>query len=167
MKGMKLSVNHIKSITSFKKALVIFIFVFFLMLALTSCIQIVSPTQAETATAPVLIVTQVITQIIPPTPIPETPAATKTFTPEPPTPSPTFDPISAPIYFPLEDCVASRLHVGDVAMVSLVGGPNGIRFGQDLSTDTIIAYAQPGSKLEIVNGPWCSRGWIRLARSNG
>jgi hypothetical protein len=45
-------------------------------------------------------------------------------------------------------------------MVSLVGGANGIRYGRDLHEDTVIAYAQPGAILEIVNGPWCSHGWI-------
>ena len=25
---------------------------------------------------------------------------------------------------------------------------------------TVFAYAQPGAVLEIVNGPFCSRGWI-------
>jgi hypothetical protein len=127
---------------------------------LSACIQVVAPTPPASATPPVIIITQVITQVIPPTPLPITPTATKTATPNPPTPTPTFDPLSAPIYYPLKDCVASRLHVGDKAMVSLDGGPNGIRYGLDLYFDTIISYAQPGSTLEIVNGPYCSRGWI-------
>jgi hypothetical protein len=45
-------------------------------------------------------------------------------------------------------------------MVSLVGGPNGIRYGLNIQDDTVIAYAQPGSTLDIVNGPWCSHGWL-------
>ncbi|MCZ7554235.1 MAG: hypothetical protein M5U05_16930 [Anaerolineales bacterium] len=56
--------------------------------------------------------------------------------------------------------MASRLQIGDLAMVSLQGGPNGIRYGRDLYYDTIIAYAQPGAILEITNGPWCSHGWL-------
>jgi hypothetical protein len=131
----------------------------FLML-LSSCIQIVAATPEQTKTADVIYVTQVITEIIPPTPIPVTPTATKTFTPEPPTATPTWDPLNAPIYYPIKDCVASRLHAGQKAMVSLEGGPNGIRYGLDLYYDTLIAYAQPGSVLEILNGPWCSHGWI-------
>ena len=129
-------------------------------LLLTGCSQGTSPTEAPTATPPIIEVTQIVTEIIPPTPIPEKPKPTKTSTPEPPTAAPTFDPLSAPIYYPLEGCVASRLYVGDKAMVSYVGGANGIRYGQDLSQDTIIAYAQPGSILEIVTGPYCSKGWI-------
>jgi hypothetical protein len=56
--------------------------------------------------------------------------------------------------------VASRLHIGDRAQVSLQGGPNGIRYAQDLRESSVFAYAQPGAILEIVNGPFCSQGWI-------
>lgn len=131
-----------------------------LSLLLGGCITIVAPTPEPSNTPPVLVITQVVTEIIPPSPLPATPTLPNTSTPEPPTPTPTFDPLSAPIYYPLKDCVASRLHIGDIAMVSLQGGPNGIRYGRDLYYDTIIAYAQPGALLEITNGPWCSRGWI-------
>jgi hypothetical protein len=130
-----------------------------LFVLLPACIQApAAPTQVNTPA--VIVVTQVITEIIPPTPVPATPTYTPAPTREPPTPTPTWDPLSAPIYYPLEDCVASRLHVGDKAQVSLVGGANGIRYGRDLYYDTVVAYAQPGSVLEIENGPWCSHGWI-------
>jgi hypothetical protein len=129
-----------------------------LHLALAACAT--NPATAPTATPPVIYVTQIVTQIIPPTPVPMTPTPLPTETPAPPSPTPTFDPLTAEIYYPLEGCVASRLHVGDKAMVSLVGGPNGIRYGRDLSEATVIGYAQPGAILDIVNGPWCSRGWI-------
>jgi hypothetical protein len=111
-----------------------------------------------TATPEVQIRTQVITQIVTPTPLPTSPPKP---TPTPlPTPTPTWDPLTVPIYYPLEDCMASRLHVGDNAMVSLVGGPNGIRYGSDMRQDTIMAYADPGDVLEITAGPWCSYGWL-------
>jgi hypothetical protein len=121
-----------------------------------------APPATVIVTPPVVIITQVVTQIIAPTPIPVTPTAEikATDTPVPPTAKPTFDPLSAPIYYPLGDCVASRLHVGDIAMVSLVGGANGIRYGRNIAEDAIAGYAQPGAKLEIVNGPWCSQGWL-------
>lgn len=120
-----------------------------------------APRATVIVTPPVVIITQVVTQIIPPTPLPVTPTQVVTATPIPePTLTPTFDPLSVPIYYPLSDCVASRLHIGDTAMVSLVGGANGIRYGMDLAEDTILAYAQPGAYLEIINGPWCSRGWL-------
>jgi hypothetical protein len=127
-----------------------------LQLVLAACGT--SPRAEATATPQVIYVTQVVTQIIPPTPVPPTATPPPTETPLPPTP--TFDPLSAPIYYPLADCVASRLHVGDRAMVSLQGGPNGIRYGRDLAEGTVIAEAQPGAILEIVNGPYCSRGWL-------
>jgi hypothetical protein len=127
-----------------------------LQLALAACGP--APATEATATPQIIYVTQVVTEIIPPTPLPPTETPIPTDTPVPPTP--TFDPLSAPIYYPLADCVASRLHVGDRAMVSLYGGPNGIRYGRDLAEATIITEAQPGAILEIVNGPWCSRGWI-------
>jgi hypothetical protein len=129
-----------------------------LLLVLTGCNGSAAP--AQSPTAPILIVTQVITQIATATTAPSaTPAPSST--PEPTlTSTPTFDPFSAPIYYPLDDCVASRLRVGEVAMVSLTAEPNGIRYGQDLFYDTIGTYAQPGALLEIVGGPWCSHGWI-------
>jgi hypothetical protein len=129
-------------------------------LLITGCGQVLAPPKASTATPLIVEVTQIVTEIIPPTPLPETPKPTKTATLEPPTVTPTWDPLSAPIYYPLKDCVASRLHVGDKAMVSYVGGANGIRYGQDMAQDTVIAYAQPGAILEIVTGPYCSQGWI-------
>jgi hypothetical protein len=134
--------------------------VLLLILPLSACIKIVVPAPPVTATSLVLVITQIVTEIIPPTPLPATLTPVPTSTPEPATPTPTWDPLNAPVYYPLADCVASRLHLGDIAMVSLSGGANGIRFGSDLYQDTVIAYAQPGSQLEIVNGPYCSRGWI-------
>ncbi len=130
-----------------------------LTLLLPACIRITAPTQ-QVVTPPVVVITQVVTEMIPPTPIPVTPTLTPTFTPLPPTATPTWDPLAAPIYYPLADCVASRLHVGDTAMVSYVGGANGIRYGRDMAENTIQGYAQPGALLEVTAGPWCSRGWI-------
>lgn len=129
-----------------------------LLLFLTACSG--SPPATVIVTPPMVIITQVVTQIIPPTPVPATNTPMPTDTPEPPAPTPTFDPLSVPIYYPVENCVASRLHIGDMAMVSLMGGPNGIRYGRNLAEDTVIASAQPGALLEIVNGPWCSGGWL-------
>ena len=114
----------------------------------------------EPTAQPTMVITQVVTQVITPTP-PPPPTATIAPSPTPePTLTPTFDPVNAPVYYPLENCVASRLHVGDIAMVSLFGGPNGIRYGLDVHFDTILYYAEPGEELYIVDGPWCSHGWI-------
>lgn len=113
----------------------------------------------ESPTAPpVVIITQVLTQMITPTPEP-TSTPRPSDTPEA-TLAPTFDPLSVPIYYPLANCAASRLRVGDYAVVSLLGGANGIRSGSDLRTDVVEYYAQPGERLKIVGGPVCSYGWI-------
>lgn len=115
-----------------------------------------SPTPIQ---IPTEVITQVITEIVTPTPLPVSPTPEPSLTPEPSV-SPTFDPLAAPIYYPLPNCVASRLRIGDQAMVSHVGGPNGIRYGLDLQYDTVVYWAQPGEFLTILDGPWCSHGWI-------
>lgn len=104
------------------------------------------------------VITIIVTEMITPTPLP-THTPYPSATPEN-TPAPTYDPLSAPIYYPLPDCAASRLHVGDQAMVSLVGGANAIRQSPDLQSGVIDYYAQPGEILNIVGGPHCSYGWI-------
>ncbi len=113
--------------------------------------------------AQTVVVTQVVTQVILPTDTPPSVITTTpepTITPVPLTAAPTYDPYSAPIYYPLPDCVASRLHRGDKAFVTFGGGPNAIRYGTDLHNDTVLGYAQEGEVLEIVDGPYCNSGWI-------
>ena len=131
-----------------------------LIVAVTGCFPRRPAATPVVATPVVIVVTQVVTEMVTPTPLPVTPTLAPTSPPVVPTATPTFDPYKAPIYYPLANCVASRLHVGDVAQVSWGGGANGIRFGSDLHNDTVIAYAQPGALLEIVNGPYCNSGWI-------
>ena len=142
-----------------KKVRAVLFFLLGLLMLLPACIQIPGPTQ-QVVTPPVVVITQIVTEMVAPTPVPVTPTIAPSATPLPPTITPTWDPLSAPIYYPIPDCVASRLHVGDKAMVSFVGGANGIRYGRDLSEETVMGYAQPGAILEIQNGPWCSRGWL-------
>ena len=140
---------------------------FFMALVIVTSACSFSIFQDPTATAvpPVtLVVTQVITQVIPATPEPE-----QTKAPEiNPTPSPTllptlagtYDPYSAPLWYPIEDCPASRLHVGDRAYVTIGGGPNAIRFGADVHFDTVIGEAQEGEGMVILDGPFCYHNWI-------
>jgi hypothetical protein len=105
-------------------------------------------------------ITQVVTEIVTATPAPVTATLAPTNTPQP-TLTPTFDPGSAPIYYPLPDCSASRLYIGDKAFVSLEGGPNAIRLSPDVvADDNVITYADPGSILTIVAGPYCDLGYI-------
>jgi len=134
------------------------ILVVILSLIISACNQTTTATPVIEKT---ILITQIYTEVVyTATPEPTlTPMPTQSPTPLP-TSTPTFDPYSAPIYYPLENCVASRLHVGDLAVVSPGGGPNGIRYGMDLYYDTIVAYAEPGQQLNIVGGPYCSHGWI-------
>jgi hypothetical protein len=116
--------------------------------------------EENTPTPVVAVITQVITQIVSPTPAPTQPPTLVPTETLGPTLTPTWDPMSAPIYYPLEDCVASRLHIGDKAMVSYLGGANAIRYGTDTSNDTVLTYAQPGEILEIIGGPVCDWGLL-------
>jgi hypothetical protein len=135
-----------------------------LLLSLLACrIEAPSIVLDESPTpVPTKIVTQVITQIVIPTvAAPQNPPQTQATDAPVVAATPTWDPLSAPIYFPLKDCVASRLYIGDRAMVSLVGGANAIRTSTDLRTDTnIVGYAEPGEVVTILTGPECSDGFI-------
>lgn len=134
-----------------------------LLLATAACRieppKLILEEETQESTQPVAVITAIITEVITPTPVPVTPTSPPTATPQP-TATPTWDPLSAPIYYPLADCVASRLHVGDKAMVTYGGGPNGIRYGLDIHFDTVVTYAEEGQVLDIIGGPWCSQGWI-------
>ena len=112
-----------------------------------------------------VVVTQVITQIIPETATPM-PTMPPTQTPEP---TATvlevgglndYDPYSVPLWYPFDDCPASRLHVGDRAFVTIGGGPNAVRFGADVHYDNVIGYAEEGEGVLIADGPYCFSGWI-------
>ena len=111
-----------------------------------------------------IVVTKVITQIVPSTGTPiatDVPVGTLTPSPTvPPIAAGTYDPYSVQIYYPIEGCPASRLHIGDRATVTIGGGPNAIRFGSDVRYDSIIGYAQEGERMLIVDGPWCYYNWI-------
>lgn len=97
-------------------------------------------------------VTRQVTQV--PT---ATSAATPTRAPTS-TAAPTPEPA---IYYPISGCSPSRLHVGDLAMVTLDGGDNAIRFSEDLDTPgNIVGYAPAGMRIYIIEGPWCNNGWL-------
>jgi hypothetical protein len=157
---------------TFKRRKLVYLLVLVNFLLATLACRVEPPriiTVEDTATPAVAVITQVITQIVSPTPaptLPPTPVPTATVGP---TNTPEWDPMAAPIYYPLEGCVASRLHIGDKAMVSYVGGANAIRYGTDVHNDTILTYAQPGDVMEIIGGPYCSWGllvWMVRTRDN-
>lgn len=136
-----------------------------LFLVSTACSFSLFEEPTATPQPPVtVVVTKVITLIVPPT---ETPIVTDvpvvTLTPSPTVPpiaAGTYDPYSVQIYYPIEGCPASRLHIGDRATVTIGGGPNAIRFGANTHYDNIIGHAQEGEGMLIVDGPYCYENWI-------
>ena len=72
-------------------------------------------------------------------------------------------------YCPLRDCACSYLRVGDFVKVS-DSGPNAIRSDPDLHpADNIIYRAPSGSGMQIIEGPFCSWGWLvwKVRTDNG
>lgn len=92
---------------------------------------------------------------------PESAAEEATASPPSSNPTDTAVPVENEEYFPLEDCPASRLHVGSQAFVSLDTGENAIRSEPDTNpSDNILGRAQPGEQLEVIGGPVCNYGWV-------
>ena len=146
-----------------KISILIFTGVLFILSVACSFSVFSEPT--ETPVPPVTqVITQVITEVVPPTQevvTTNTPELTQTPTATIwPTLAGTYDPYSMPIWYPIEGCPASRLHIGDRAYVTYGGGPNAIRFGADIHYDTAVGYAQEGEGMVIVDGPWCYYNWI-------
>lgn len=72
-------------------------------------------------------------------------------------------------YCPLRDCACSYLRAGDYVKVS-DSGPNAIRSDPDLHpADNIIYRAPSGSGMQIIEGPFCSWGWLvwKVRTDNG
>lgn len=127
---------------------------------LTACVTTTAqPVENEANVQPVVLITQVVTQIV----------ATPTITPVPPPTSAAahttvpassggYDPFSAPIYYPIQGCFASRLHVGDVAFVANGTGVIGIHQTRDIGYAPMWRYLEAGELMDIIKGPWCDRG---------
>jgi len=136
------------------------ILLFGLLIITLGCLFVGAQNPTVSSPSPtVSLATQIVTEVIPPTSTPTSIPSTLVSTPTS-IATATFDPFSEGIYYPIKDCVASRLHVGDRAVVTIGGGPNAIRYGSDLHNDTIMGYAQEGERMLIVDGPWCSYGWL-------
>lgn len=124
----------------------------------------------ETAVAnKTVFVTQIVTQIIA-TPLPTEPLPPPTqFIPTPTHTSPPA--IPGEIYYPLPGCVASRLHVGDIAYVASLAGNTGMHIDKDVQYSPTMYMPELGEQLEVKDGPWCWEGkmiiWLfRTIRSN-
>lgn len=131
-----------------------------LSVALTACVTtIAEPAEKANTIQPVVLITQVVTQIvatptITPVPLP-TSAVAKASVPEP---SGGYDPFSVPIYYPIRGCFASRLHIGDVAFVANGGGIIGIHQTHDIGYAPIWRHLESGEMMDVIDGPWCDRG---------
>jgi hypothetical protein len=85
-------------------------------------------------------------------------------TPKAPTPNFEDTPYVTPtpvIYFPLSNCAASQLRLGESGFVNYDGGKNSLRDTPDTHpSDNIIGYIYPGEVVEIIDGPVCNYGWV-------
>jgi hypothetical protein len=116
------------------------------------------PDQGAQVIYPTVVVKKIITQIV----------ATPTVTPEPPpeqkeyvavsASTDNWDPFSAPIYYPIQGCAASRLHEGDVAFVANGGGTIGVHYSKDVGYAPIWRTLAAGELIDILKGPWCAEG---------
>lgn len=114
--------------------------------------------QPEQRNYPTLFITPMVTQVIAtrsaPTATPE----------EESTPtqvlSSSYDPLKVAIYYPIRECVASRLRVGDSAFVAYNGGQMGVYPTSDITFAPMLRYAQTGEAFLITDGPWCEENTI-------
>ena len=128
-----------------------------LFLFVPGCLSITPrATQAVQVVYPTIVITQYVTQVV----------ATPTITPTPlpksasiQTPSVVnvgWDPFTVEIYYPIQGCVASRLHEGDVAFVANYGVD--LLQSKDIGYSPVTRVLAPGEMVDITNGPWCSHG---------
>ncbi|MBN1147340.1 MAG: hypothetical protein JXA78_08790 [Anaerolineales bacterium] len=139
--------------------LVVMISVALVFTACTPEMQAASP-EVEVVVPTVIIqqyVTQVVATALPPesTAVPAAPA-TQAANPV----SVGWDPLSAPIYYPIIGCVASRLYVGDRAFVAYGADNNSIYQSQEIGDAPIFRHLYPGEIMEIIDGPFCERGAV-------
>ncbi|MCZ7554234.1 MAG: hypothetical protein M5U05_16925 [Anaerolineales bacterium] len=119
---------------------------------------------------PVVLITQMVTQIVAtPTITPAPPQISEVFEAPAPVASSGYDPFSVPIYYPIRGCFASRLHVGDVAFVANGAGTIGIHQTHDIGYAPIWRHLNPGELMDVIDGPWCDRGALtwKIATSDG
>jgi hypothetical protein len=153
-----------------KKSIAILGFILGIALLVSACVSAAPESdQQPPGSQPRIVITQLITQIV----------ATPTITP---TPEPTevpkvvlpmsisgWDPFSVPIYYPLQGCVASRLHEGDVAFVANGAGTLGIHYSKDTRESPIFRRLESGEAIDILKGPWCDSGFViwKVASADG
>ncbi|MEW5871668.1 MAG: hypothetical protein AB1894_20525 [Chloroflexota bacterium] len=141
-----------KKITCLAYALLLSLFVF-----TSACSGTVATNQPPTLT-PVVVVTRYVTQVVATQP-PPLPTAVPTSTPYP-TAAGGWNPYSMPIHYPLPGCIASRLHLGDMAYVDTVGFYGRLYIYTDFFYDPGRRDLAPGESLFIEDGPWCVEDYL-------
>jgi hypothetical protein len=103
----------------------------------------------------VVVITKVVTQVYVPTVPTSTPTPVPTGTPAPVMVSSGWNPYAVPIYYPIIGCSASRLHMGDTALIVYSGGRVGLYNKKEMDFNPIMKHPPAGSEVEIIGGPWC------------
>jgi hypothetical protein len=155
-----------------KKGLVVLGVILSLALLVSACAQTMSSSdQGQQVVYPTVLVKQFVTQVVAtptvaPTPIPEEPVPAVVAKPAA---NGEWDPYSAPIYYPIPGCVASRLHKGDVAFVANGAGTMSIFQTKDIGFAPIYRHLNAGELMDIIQGPWCDRGAVtwKIASADG
>jgi hypothetical protein len=135
----------------------LFIFSIF-AIALYGCAPTGAEPGAPQSLNPTVVVVQYVTQVVAtPTPAAATAVPLPTAAPAAQAAQIGFDPFTVPIYYPLKGCsIASRLHVGDRAVVADTrGGTLGLHMTADVGDSPIFRKLVPGEIVDIVGGPFC------------
>jgi hypothetical protein len=115
-----------------------------------------APTQAPVDTEivyPTVFITQYVTQVVATSTVTPILPPTKQVQVITPAASTGWDPFKVDIYYPLRGCVASRLHIDDVAFVA--GGPVGLYISANISDSPTYRNLEPGELIDIEGGPSC------------
>jgi hypothetical protein len=116
------------------------------------------PPTVETTLQPTIWITQVVTQIVATAPSP-TPTQIPTST-QFPTSTLAWDPFSAPLYYPISNCAASRLYKGDMAFVGNLAGVPRISLTDQVFADPGIRELVMGEYLHITSNPVCEQNTV-------
>jgi hypothetical protein len=128
-----------------------------LSLFVPACLSVApQSTQAVQVVYPTVLITQYITQVVATPTIMPTSLPTTESQETPSVVNIDWDPFAAPIYYPIVGCVASRLHVGDVAFAA--SNDIDLHSSKDISFSPVERVLQPAEMVDITKGPWCDAG---------
>ena len=129
-----------------------------LLIGLSACDQ---TTYTDMHVEPeMVVVTKVVTEVYVPTVPTSTPTPVPTETPAPVAVSSGWNPYAVPIYYPIIGCAASRLHLGDTALIVYSGGRIGLYFEKNVDFNPILKYPPAGTEVNIIDGPWCDEDML-------